>query len=117
MVMETENSRFDFGTLEKMAVVTTALVIGTFLVATYEHFLYADAFLVEGLLILACGAFVALGVSNVERRRSSVARVWTDPDTLKEVFQAQRAAQVKDGLLIMVIGAIVTVTGVIILMA
>jgi uncharacterized membrane protein len=74
-------------------------------VARYCHIRYGDLLFIEGVVVFAAGAYVAAGVANI--RRESPSSLTASPEGHREFLEEQRSKQVADGVLLMIIGAIV----------
>jgi hypothetical protein len=102
--MEGRVSGFKFGFREKVALLILITCIIDAFVASYIHIRYGDLLFIEGILVFAAGAYIAAGVANLHRE------TWTSltagPESHKEFLEEQRAKQVADGVLLMIIGAI-----------
>jgi hypothetical protein len=103
--MNTKGTHFVFRFWEKLTGVIVTLCIVGLLLAVYLQVRYGDILFIEGILVFAAGAYVAAGVSNV--KRETQATMITDPEGLREFLEEQRAAQVADGIRIMIVGAII----------
>jgi len=103
--MNTENSRFNLGSWKKIGAFMLILFTVDVFLALYAHIRYGDLLFIEGTVIFAIGAYVASGVANL--RRESYATLTGSPEGHKEYLEEQRSRQVSDGVLIMIIGAII----------
>jgi hypothetical protein len=60
----------------------------------------------EGILIFGCGAYIASGVGNMRRERWTT--LYGNPKGHTEYVQDQRSKQLKDRIILMALGAIIT---------
>jgi hypothetical protein len=95
------------GFLERLAVVILVLCLVGLFFAIYLHMTYGDVLFFEGLLVFAAGACEVGGVANLKREGFS--SIFADPDALRVFLEEQRAKQDADGILIMIVGAIIIV--------
>jgi hypothetical protein len=109
--MESENSGFNFNLWKKIGLFLLILLIVDAFLALYFHLLYGDLLFVEGIFVFAAGAYVAAGVANM--RRESQASLTVSPEGHKEYLEEQRPKQVLDGVLLMIIGAIIIATSIV----
>jgi hypothetical protein len=110
--MEKENVGLTFGSWKKIAVSLLALCILDFLLAIYLHVLFVDILFVEGVLIFAFGAYVAAGMGNP--RTVDMKNTIADPEFYKEYLEDQRPKQVSEGVILMIIGAVLAILSVVI---
>jgi hypothetical protein len=103
--MESKSSSFNFGLGKKIALIVLILCVVDVFVARYFRIRYGDLLFVEGVVVFATGAYVAAGVANI--RRESPASLTASPEGHREFLEEQRSKQVADGVLLMIIGAIV----------
>jgi hypothetical protein len=81
------------------------LCIVAIFLATYAHVRYGDLLFIEGIVTFAAGAYVASGVANL--RRESWVTLTASPEGHREFLGEQRSKQVSDGIIIMIVGAII----------
>lgn len=73
-------------------------------VALFLRIRFADLLFMEGILVFAVGAYVASGMSNP--RRENWKTLSTDSEGYREFLEDQRPKQLSDGVILMIIGAI-----------
>jgi hypothetical protein len=103
--MESESSGFDFGLGKKIALIVLILCVVDVFLASYWRIRYGDLLFIEGVVVFAAGAYVAAGVANI--RRETPSSLTASPEGHKEYLEEQRSKQVADGVLLMIIGAVI----------
>lgn len=89
-----------------------AVCILGFLLAVYLHVLFVDVLFLEGLLIFVFGAYVAAGMGNP--RTVNIKTTTADPEFYREYLEDQRPKQISEGIILMIIGAILMILSVVI---
>jgi hypothetical protein len=75
----------------------------------YLHIRWGDLLFVEGAVIFAASAYIALGTANL--KRESYASLAASPEGHREYLEEQRSKQSSEGIIIMVVGvAIIAVS-------
>jgi hypothetical protein len=103
--MESESSSFNIGLWKKIALIILILCVVDVFLASYWRVRYGDLLFIEGVVVFAAGAYVAAGVANM--RRESQSSLTASPEGHREFLEEQRSKQIADGVLLMIIGAIV----------
>jgi hypothetical protein len=103
--MDVENSGVYFEFWKKIGAFMLILCIVDVFLAMYVRMRYGDLLFIEGIVVFAAGAYVASGAANL--RRESYATLTASPEGHREYLEEQRSRQVSDGILLMVIGAII----------
>lgn len=103
--MGSENSSFNFGFWKKIAVFVLILCVVDLFLTSYWRMRYGDLLFIEGALVFAAGAYVAAGVANMLRERP--ATLMASPEGHREYLEEQRSKQVRDGVLLMIVGTII----------
>jgi hypothetical protein len=103
--MDLGGSRFNFRFWERFAGMIVVLCLVGLFFAMLLHVTYGNVLFIEGILVFGAGVYAASGQSNLKREHLST--MMTDPEGLKEFLEKQRAAQLADGMLIMIVGAII----------
>jgi hypothetical protein len=103
--MEGENSSLDLGLWKKIGAVILVLCVVDVFLASYVRIRYGDLLFVEGIMVFAAGAYVAVGLANI--KREGLASLTASPEGHKEFLEEQRSKQVADGVLLMIVGAII----------
>jgi hypothetical protein len=111
IVMDAENSSLNLELWKKIGLLMLILCIVDVFLAMYSRMRYGDLLFVEGIVVFAAGAYTASGAANL--RRESYATLAGSPTGHKEYLEEQRSRQVSDGILIMIIGAIIIAISVI----
>jgi hypothetical protein len=109
--MGSGNSGFNFDLWKKIGLFLLLLFVADVFLASFWHIRYGDLLFVEGIFVFAAGAYIAAGVANI--RRETQATLIASPEGHKEYVEEQRSKQVSDGILLMIIGAIVIAASVI----
>jgi hypothetical protein len=90
---------------ETVVLLLLLLSIVDLLVAVSLHVRFTDLAFMEGILVFGSGAVIASGVGNMRRER------WTtlsgDPQGHTEYLEDQRSKEDRDGIILMIIGAII----------
>jgi hypothetical protein len=103
--MHAENSGLALDFWKKIGALILILCLVDVFLAVHMCVHYGDLLFVEGVVVFAAGAYVAAGVANL--RRESYATLTGSPEGYREYLEEQRSRQVSDGILLMVIGAII----------
>lgn len=88
-----------------LAVCILFLCIADALAAFYFHIPFADLLFMEGIFVFASGAYVAAGMANP--RSQNWKTLMADSEVYREFLEDQRHKQLSEGIILMVIGAII----------
>jgi membrane-bound ClpP family serine protease len=110
--MEEKSLSSTFGFWKKISVFLLALFILGFLLAVYLHVLFVDVLFLEGMLFFVFGAFAAAGMGNP--RTVNIKTTTADPEFYREYLEDQRPKQLSEGIILMIIGAVLMILAVVI---
>jgi hypothetical protein len=112
--MGLKDSWFNFRFLEELLGVTVVLCAVDLFIAMFLHTAYGNVLFMEGILLFAAGVYAAAGVSNARSRaRERLSTLMTRPEGFKQFLEEQRAAQLAEGIWMMVVGAMIAVIAVV----
>ena len=97
------------GFWKKIAVLTLVLYILGFVLALFFNVRVTDVVFMEGAFIFGFGAFIAAGPRTFDRRTTI-----EFPTASREYLEEQRPKQLSQGLIVMIIGAVLMVLGVVV---
>jgi hypothetical protein len=103
--MESKNSRLNIGLWKRIAVFIAILLVVDLLLILQVHMRFGDLLFIEGMLIFGAGAWIASGAMNL--RRESWQTLTASPEGHKEFLEAERSKQVSDGIILMIVGAVI----------
>jgi hypothetical protein len=109
--MEGENSSLNLGLWKKIAAVILVLCVVDVFLALYARIRFGDLLFVEGIMVFAAGAYVAAGAANI--KRETPVSLMASPEGHREFLEEQRSKQVADGVLLMIVGAIIIAASII----
>jgi hypothetical protein len=89
----------------KFALFLLLLSAVDFFAALFLHVRFTDLMFMEGILIFAGGARIASGMGNL--RRETWRTLEADPEGHTEYLEEQRLKEDRDGIMLMIVGAII----------
>jgi hypothetical protein len=89
----------------KVALFLLLLSAVDFFVALFLHVRFTDLMFMEGILIFAFGAVIASGIGNLRRERWTTLKA--DPQGHTEYLEDQRSKEDRDGIILMIVGAVI----------
>jgi hypothetical protein len=110
--VEKKNIRSTLSSWKKTFAALLVLFILGLLLALYLNMRFVDVLFIEGLLIFAFGAFVAAGMGNP--RTVDMKNTIADPEFYREYLENQRPNQVREGIILMILGAVLIILSIVI---